>query len=230
MKGSTAAKVRDQVLASTDSYWAVEDFPFPPHAVATELSRLLRAGELERVRKGLYWRGRRTKFGVTGAPAVDAVRKMVPGSEAVGAAGWYATNLLRLSTQVSPVPAVAVTRRVPTGLNSVRLVDRSSRHGRRTARLNETEVTILEALEAWDANVELGGRDALDRFVELLALDSVRAEKLVEASVTESSRVRERLRAVLIAAGAKDLADLVPGARSPSSITRARQVLPAGLR
>ena len=229
MKGSVASTVREKVCASADQYWAVRDFNMESHAVATELSRLRHAGELEWVRRGMYWRGRRTRFGVAGAPAVEAVRKLVSGEEALGAAGWYATNLFRLSTQVSPVPMVAVTCRVPTGLKDVRVVDRSNRWARRSARLNETEVTYLEALEAWDENVELSNSEALSRFVELLDLEAVRKEKLVEASVTESSRVRERLRAVLAESGAQDLSMRVQGAKSPSSLERARRVLPSGV-
>jgi len=202
MRGSVASSVRDEVSASTDQYWSIEDFNLDSHAVASELSRLRRA------------------------PAVEAVRKLVSEDEALGAAGWYATNLLRLSTQVSPVPVVAVTTRVPTGLKDVRVIDRSNRTGRRAAKLNETEVTYLEALEAWEDNVELGNKEAFNRFVELLNLKALREEKLVEASGTESSRVRERLRAVLSESGEHALAEKVKGAKSPSSVRRARQVLP----
>ena len=226
MRGSVASSVRDEVSASTDQYWSIEDFNLDSHAVASELSRLRRAGELESVRRGLYWRGRHTRYGVVGAPAVEAVRKLVSEDEALGAAGWYATNLLRLSTQVSPVPVVAATTRVPTGLKDVRVIDRSNRTGRRAAKLNETEVTYLEALEAWEDNVELGNKEAFNRFVELLNLKALREEKLVEASGTESSRVRERLRAVLSESGEHALAEKVKGAKSPSSVRRARQVLP----
>lgn len=228
MKESVAASVKDQVLASSDRFWGLSDFKLAPHAATTALSRLEKAGELDRVRRGVYWRGRKTRFGTVGAPAVEAVRRMLSDSEAFGAAGWYATNLLKLSTQVSPVPVVAVTARPPSGLHNVLVVDRSGRRGRRDAKLNETEVTFLEALEAWDNNVELSNIEAFNRFVEILGGGALRAERLVEASTTESSRVRERLRAVLYGAGWRELANRVEGARSPSSKERARAVLPAG--
>ena len=227
MATSVAAEVRARVKRSKDRFWHVGDFGFEPHAVTMELSRLVRAGELERVRRGVYWRGRRTRFGLVGAPPVQAVRELVSDREAVGAAGWYATNLLGLSTQVSPTPVVALTRRAPTGLANVRVVDRSSRWGRREARLNETEVTVLEALEAWDRHVELDPADALAAFADIVRRDEVRVDRLVRAAPTESSRVRERLRAVLDAAGFRDDAARIEGARSASSRARARAVLPA---
>ncbi|MFI5035583.1 MAG: DUF6088 family protein [Acidimicrobiales bacterium] len=228
MAKSVAEGIRERIKRSSDRFWSVSDFEGGPSAVKTELARLVKTGELQRVRRGVYWRGRHTRFGVAGAPPVQAVRELISDREAVGAAGWYATNLLGLSTQVSPEPVVAVTRRPPTGLKSIRVIDRSNRTGRREERLNETEVTVLEALEAWDRNVELDHATALSSFVAILGREEVRVDRLARAASTESSRVRERLRAVLTAGGWHDEAARIEGARSPSSRARARKVLAQG--
>lgn len=228
MEQSTAREVRDLVLHSTDRFWRIEDLPGAPHAVTMELARLVKAGQLQRVRRGVYWRGHESRFGMVGAPAVSAVRQVVGEREAVGAAGWYATNLLGLSTQVSPVPVVAVTQRPPTGFSAIRVVDRSRRTGRRDQQLNDTEVTVLEALESWDRHIELDNQTALDRFVEILRRDEVRVDRLALAAETESSRVRERLRTVLMQGGWIHEAQKVSPARSASSRARAQQVLPIG--
>ncbi len=229
MEGSAASLVRKQVLASTNRFWRVEDFQGPPHAVVLELRRLLRAGELERVRRGVYWRGRKTRFGMAVPAAVEAVRKATGEREAVGAAGWYATNLLGLSTQVSPVPIVAISTRPPTGLRGVKLLDRSRRTGRRTGRLNYLEVTLLEALEGWDRHVELAPDAATRRFLELLRNQRVSVTKLARASKTEPPRVRERLRALLEAGGWETEARLIEPARSESARSRALHVMrPSG--
>jgi len=113
---SVANSVRRRVIRSSGRFWHVEDFEGSGRAVEMALSRLVEAGELERVRRNGYWHGVKTGFGMTVAPPVAAVRKVVGENEAVGAAGWYATNLLGLSTQVAPVPVVAVSRRTPTGI------------------------------------------------------------------------------------------------------------------
>jgi hypothetical protein len=112
----------------------------------------------------------------------------------------------------------------------VRVIDRSSRTGRRDARLNEFEVTLLEALEGWDRHVELRPAAALARFVALLNRDEVRIGRLIRAAATESSVVRERLRAVLAHGGWAKEADRVEAARSASSRSRALSVLPKSLR
>jgi hypothetical protein len=127
---------------------------------------------------------------------------------------------------VSPTPVVAVTQRPPTGLRGVRLVNRASRVGRRRAKLNEIEVTLLEALEGWDRFVELDRSEALDRFAKLLERDDIRVDGLVRAADTESPRVRERLRAVLAHAGFANEAGNIEGARHRSSRERALAVLP----
>jgi Family of unknown function (DUF6088) len=225
MISSTAAEVRRRVLRSSDRFWHVEDFDGDPHPVVLELRRLVEAGELERVRRGVYWRGRKTRFGMAVPPAVEAVREIVGDGEAVGAAGWYATNVLGLSTQVSPTPVVAVTQRPPTGLRGVRLINRASRVGRRRAKLNEIEVTLLEALEGWERHVEVDRSEALDRFAKLLERDDVRVERLARAAETESPRVRERLRAVLAHAGLGKEAEKIERARHRSSRERALAVL-----
>ena len=179
-----------------------------------ELSRLADAGELERVRRGVYWRGRRTRFGATTPSPVAALRELVSTEEAVGAAGWYATNLLGLSTQVAPQPVVAVTTRPPTGLPGVKIIDRSARVGRREAHLNETEVTLLEALDGWDKYVELDDEAALALFVDILRGKDVRLQRLIQAARTEAPRVRDRLRKVLERGGWTAEAQRIPPARA----------------
>jgi hypothetical protein len=223
---STAADVRVQILRSRDKFWRVTDFDAKPHAVVMELRRLVDAGELERVRRGVYWRGRKSRFGRDVPAAVQALREVVGVGEAVGAAGWYATNLLGLSTQVAPQPVVSTTRRPPTGLRGVRVISRASRIGRRDARLNDIEVTLLEALEGWDKYVELEKTKALGRFVELLRQPDVRLNRILRAAVTESPVVRERLRAVLQHGGWREAASRIMRARSRTSSARALRVIP----
>jgi len=219
-----AEEVRRRVVNSRDRLWRADEFEGSPQAVNSELRRLVKAGELRRIRRGVYWRGRKTRFGMSHPRQGEALRSVLHGSEAVGATGWYATNLLGLSTQVSPVETLAVSRRPPTGFKQLRLVDRSSRTGRRDAKLNDLEVTLLEALEGWDQYVELSGRAATKRFAEVLGEEGIRVEKLVTASDTEPAAVRERLRYVLDAAGHNEAVHRVRPARSASARERALAV------
>src|SRR5438105_3705839 len=97
--GSVAPEVRRRILPSRDRFWRPEDFDGSPEAVAKALSRLTRAGELRRVRRGLYWRGTPTQLGMA-PPSPDRFVHEVIGAPGTGPAGWSAALALGLSTQV----------------------------------------------------------------------------------------------------------------------------------
>jgi hypothetical protein len=230
LKTSTAELVRKRVLASRDRVWRSQEFEGSPDAVQAELRRLVKAGDLQHVRRGVYWRGRKTRFGMAVADQGRALRKVLGKSTAVGAAGWYGANLLGLSTQISPVEELAISTRPPSGFSHLRLIDRSQRIGRHDARLSDLEVTFLEALEGWDNYVELRPDRAVKRFGELIEDGSVRIAKVVEAAATEPAVVRERLRALLVGLGREEDAGQIEGARSDSARARALSVFPAAFR
>lgn len=125
-------------------------------------------------------------------------------------------------------PVVAVSRRAPTGFAHLRLVDRASRTARRDARLNDLEVTLLEALDGWDRFVEVDAATATARLLTALARDDVRVERLVRASRTEPPKVRERLRWLLERAGREDDVTRVEGARSRAGREAALAVVGGG--
>lgn len=224
---SVARQVRDQIKRGGTRLWRVEDFDGPPSAVNNALRRLVAQDELTRVRRGVYWHGRKSRFGMIGAAQSDIVRRVVGSEEAIGAAGWHAANLLGLSTQVAPVEAIAVTHRLPEGLGKVKLYSRAARSARRVAKLNPLEVTFLEALDGWDRYVEADAPTALMRFSDLLGSDEIRVERLVRASPTEPPAVRERLRAVLRYAGFEAQAEEVSAARDSRTRKRALEVMGA---
>lgn len=222
---SVAQQVRDHVLRSRERIWHIEDFDGSPKAVNNELRRLVERGELQRIRRGVYWRGRKSRFGMHGVDEGEAVQSVVGQDEAIGATGWNATNLLGLSTQVAPTESLAVTRRVPEGLGHVKVASRASRTGRRKARLNGLEVTVLEALEGWERYVEVSPAEAVRRLGRVLRRPDMRVAKLVAASDTEPPVVRERLRAVLIATGHEAEATRVKRARDPRTRDKALRAL-----
>lgn len=231
---SVAERVRKRVLTSRERMWRVEDFEDleanggSTSAVNNELRRLVARGELARVRRGVYWRGTRSRFGTSIAPVADTLRKSVGEREAVGATGWHATNLLGLSTQVSPVETYAVTHRRPDGLTKVKVSTRAARSARRDAKLTGLEVTFLEALEGWERYVETDSETAIKRFGDILHSDGLRVERLVSASRTEPPAVRERLRAILERSGEHDAAEHIRRARDPRTRQRALEVLQGG--
>lgn len=215
-----AMTVRDKVRArvrsgARDRFWtaAVLQAVGDPTSVDRALAQLERDGELRRVRRGLYWRGRQTLFGMSGPPSADLVSAVIS-MKGVGPAGLSAANDLGLSTQVPAVDIVAVPRRAPRPVPRVRFVDRAARSGRVTAALGPTEVALLEVLWDWDGLVELDDDTAHQRVVDLVRSGAVSVSKLVRAAPKEPAAVRGRLRGILDAAGEHEAAARVPPPRS----------------
>jgi len=210
-----ASEIRDKVLHSRNRFWRPEDFEGSADAVVKTLSRLEAAGELRRVRRGLYWRGMSTPLGMAPPPADRLVRAVVhePGT---GPASWSAALALGLSTQVPRREVIAVPGRAPQDTRGVHFVSRSSGTGRRDERLRPAEVAVLEVLRGWEELVETPLPEAVVRIGCLIDAGTVRVDHLVRASRTEPSRVRQRLRRLLVALGREADASRVPAARSGS--------------
>jgi len=190
--------IREKVASSGERFWCPSDFSGSPGAVAKTLSRLADAGELRRVRRGLYWRGTPTRLGMA-PPSPARVTEEVVGSSGTGPAGPSAALALGLATQVPRFDMIAIPGRVPRNPGAVGLVSRAASTKRRSERLRSAEVALLEVLRDWAGLVELPAADAADRVASLLNDGSIRVDKLVRASATEPPRVRERLRHLLAA-------------------------------
>lgn len=208
-----APEVRKRILSSRDHFWRPEDFDGSPEAVSQTLSRLVRAGELRRVRRGLYWRGAPTRLGMA-PPPLDRLADEVAGGPGTGPAGWSAALSLGLSTQVPRRETVAVPGRAPRDPGAVHFVSRAASTMRRDHRLRPAEVAVLEVLRDWDSLVEVSTHDAVERIERLADSGGVRIDRLVRASPTEPPRVRERLRRLLCALGLSTSAAAIPPARS----------------
>ncbi|MCA0294147.1 MAG: hypothetical protein LCH96_02325 [Actinobacteria bacterium] len=218
-----AAAARGLVLRSRDRFWRPGDLRLPSSTAYHLLGELAEADELRRVRHGLYWRGRRSPFGMGWPPQEVVLREVAPGP-GVGPAGLLAANALRFSTQVPRRALYAVPERAPADVGSLRFVSRAARIGRTRQRLNPAEVAFLEVLDGWDRLVELDPADADARGIQLLTEGGLRPERLARAARTEPGRVRVRLRSLLAESGRADLAALVPDAdpRTTASVTQAR--------
>ena len=225
--GRVAGDVRAAVLsAHTGRFWTVDDFPgLDASAVDKALVRLKDTGELVTVRRGLYFRGKQSLFGMA-RPSQEQLVAAVAGDRGVGPAGLTAANELSLSTQLPGVDVYAVPRPAPRDLPTVRFVSRPSRTGRLAAALSGIEVAVLEVLDSWEGVTDVTPSATADRLVELIDAGQVRAAKLVRASVDEPAAARERLRHVLLLAGLADLSDEVPRARSALARSKALAGLP----
>lgn len=209
--------VRERVVASRERFWRSEEFAGSRRAVEHALSRLVADDELVHVRRGLYWRGRRTSFGWS-RPSPRDVAVAIAGGDGVGPAGWSATNALGIATQVPGVETVAVPSRAPSPVSGVRWVSRAARWARRAEKLTPVEVALLEALEGFEGYVDIPHEEAVRRLIALVGSGDVRPDRLVRASITEPARTRRRLRDLLVHADFAAVAGRIPPAPTAAPI------------
>ena len=200
MKGSISSLVDDYVAQlSACSFVTADDFDYPRGAVDTALSRIRRSGGLLRVRKGLYWKGAQTRFGMT-RPTVEEVAIKV-GGPGTGPAGIAAAHWLGLTTQVPATFTAAVPVRAPKPWGSVRFTKRS--FGRRLRELQPTEIAVVEVLRAGPAIVETDWTQLTEVISDLVKSKSLRPRVLDEQIRDEHhTATRTRWNALLEAAPA----------------------------
>jgi hypothetical protein len=158
--------------------------PGSADAAASAVKRARERGELIRIRKGLYFKGAKTRYGMTRPPA-EAVVTEVLGKTGVGPAGFSAARAFGLTTQLPAKPAVAVTgRRVPTGL-PVKVTTRSNPA---RASLRPLEIAALELLRGdWQGTVDDGWPALVTALGEAVTSRKLRWNKLSEAAEHEHS-------------------------------------------
>lgn len=192
---SVAGATRRRVeRARPGTFFRRRDFAGGDRAVESALSRLATEGELLRVRNGLYWRGKKTRFGMTRPTALEVA--VAVGGPGAGPSGIAAAHLLGLTTQVPSTVEVAVPGKVPDPMPGLRF--RSRPYSRREHRLRPAEVAVLELLRDPTA-AEADWPRVAARIRELIADGIVRAAVL-DAQAAEEPRVQARERWATVAA------------------------------
>ncbi len=174
--------VRERVaLAPLRAFIAVGDMPGSRRAVECALSRLAADGGVIRVRKGLYWKGPKTRFGMASPRAADVALEVA--GRGAGLAELSAAHLLGLTTQVPSVAVVAVPGRAPTPAEGARFVSRSIE--RRIAGLSPVEVAILEVLRSGPACIEKPWNELASTIARLAAAGEVRLNTIASSVACE---------------------------------------------
>ncbi len=191
----TARTIRTRIERSGERVWRFQDFAGAPHAaVAQTLSRLARAGALQRLSKGVYYRGRNTSLGRS-RPNPTVVRQLATQDGGVFPAGIAAANLLGFTTQQARHAEVATRGfRLPRkllGPDTIVYTRRPDVWGQ----LSSAEGAILDFLRRGGRTSELSPEATTKRLVSLLRYPG-RFGRLLQVSGTEPPRVRAMLGAV----------------------------------
>jgi hypothetical protein len=185
---SFTAQIRQRIESGGERLWRHEDFAdLPPTAVAQSLSRLARAGKLQRLSKGIYYRSRKTTFGES-RPNPAALRALITTDKTIFPAGIMAANLLGFSTQNPKRREIATTA---PSLPRKLLGDDTIVHTRRPSAwqsLTEEEAALLDFLRRRGDTSELSEEETTKRLLRLLT-EKDRFAHLLTAAPSEPPRV-----------------------------------------
>lgn len=187
--------VRRRVKRGGERLWRLEDFrDLPFAAVAQSLSRLAKAGLIERLSKGVYYRARQTAFGKS-RPSPAAMQKLAAKRKRLFPSGTAAAGLLGLTTQTASRGEVATTA---SSLPRKLVGQETIIHARRPeawSKLSEADGALLDFLRRRGRASELTSVDTIQRTLSLLAKGG-RYQRLAAVAGTEPPRVRAILGAL----------------------------------
>ncbi len=183
--------VRSRIENGGERLWRLNDFrEFSFVAVAQALSRLTRAGEIERIKTGVYYRAKPGSAGKS-RKILAAIEKIIAQPKPSFVAGVPAAILLGFTDTNTLGGRMTPTRRKRIGPDSVIYEDRPPSW----TKLSETDTALLGFLRRWGASSELSAAETIRRTLALLAQDG-RYERLVQVADTEPPRVRAMLGAL----------------------------------
>jgi hypothetical protein len=180
------------------SFVPLSALPGPSVAARQAASRATRSGELVTVKPGLYYRGAKTRYGMTRPPVEEIVRE-VWGSTGVGPAGFSAAREWGVTTQVPKTFFVAALWTVAP----IDGVTQYSRRNRARGELNQKEIALLELLRDPRVFVESGWESLVDRYSDAQARGLVRESLLEQAVASERNQSVRHHFATLMADAAR---------------------------
>jgi hypothetical protein len=191
---SAAISVWQEISSGAQKYWRPSDFPhLPKAAVLQTLSRLCRAGRLERVSKGIYYFPHPTRFGRSRPSTAEIQQLSTP--QNLLPAGITAANLLGFTTQNS------FSGEYATSANSfpLKIAGTSVRiHTRRPAawhNLLPMDAALLDFLRSRGQLSELTPLETKRKLLTYFQEDS-RFKRLMKVIGTEPPRVRAMIGAI----------------------------------
>ncbi len=190
-----AALVRQRVECGGERLWRLEDFrDLSFEAVAQALSRLTRAGKLERLSKGVYYHTRDTAFGKS-RPNPATIQKLASKHKTIFPAGIAAANLLGFTTQTARRGEIATSAlSLPRKLVGTETVIHT-RRPEAWAGLSEEDAAMLDFLRRAGRTSDLTPEETILKTLKLLS-GKKRFKRLLTVAASEPPRVRAILGAI----------------------------------
>jgi hypothetical protein len=198
-RDSISDRVRAKITrGGREKVWTYGDFTgLPTMAVAASLSRLCKRGVIRRLRKGVYYVPRWSRFGdiVPEAPRVAAAVLKHRGFSFVAPSGVPAYNRLGLTTQVSGTPMFVTDR----GTRSLDVGDMGNvvvRFAQAVRGIRPDERAALDALRDVRRIPDSSPAEVVLRLANLFKSGRLSFERVARLSRKEPARVRALLGAI----------------------------------
>ena len=166
------------------SYLRVGSLPGSPAAARTAIHRAAKRAELASVSRGLYYKGTKTRYGMTTPPPEDVALELL-GRVGVGPAGVSAARAFGLTTQIPAMSELAAAGPVSTKIRNV-VVHKRNNMSRRG--LNYTEIALLELLRDWRHTSEADWSELAAAVRAKVADGKIRPRKVLSALPSEHHR------------------------------------------
>jgi hypothetical protein len=193
--GPIMALVRQRLDRGGERLWQLEDFrDLSFTAAAQALSRLSRAGALERLSKGVYYRPRNTALGKS-RPNPTAIQELASKGRAIFPAGLAAANLLGFTTQIARQAEIATSA---ASLPRKLIGSDTIIHTRRPQawdNLSQADTALLDFLRRGGQTSDLSPQETIRETLKLLS-EKRCFERLLKAAHSEPPRVRALLGAM----------------------------------
>lgn len=162
------------------SFVHVNRLPGTATAARQAASRAARSGELMPVRRGLYYRGAKTRYGMT-RPRIEEIVREVLGEAGNGPAGYSAAREWGVTTQVpSSFHVAALWTSGP-----IEGVTQHARSNRERVTLNPKEIALLELMRAPEVYIEAGWNTLASKVRDALSDGVVNEGRLRVAAAGE---------------------------------------------
>lgn len=188
-------RIRRRIEKGGERLWRIHDFrDLPFSAVAQALSRLQRQGTVERLSKGVYYRGRKTTFGKS-RPNPTALQQLASDHKPVFPSGLAAASLLGFTTQMAKHAEIATSAlSLPRKLVGQETVIHT-RRPEAWASLSDTDAALLDFLREGGKFSELSPEETIRKTLTLLS-EQGRFDRILRIADSEPPRVRALLGAL----------------------------------
>jgi hypothetical protein len=178
--------------APSERLWTMRDFSsLSTAAVAKSFSRLAEAGVVQRLRKGVYYKPKVTRFGALKPDAATVVAAVLDLKDVNWTPGGISVwNAMGLTTQVAATPTFVADHRVriKTPGSRVRIVTAPRVNG-----LSTEERAALDALRNLNSVPDTTPEAIVRRLVVLCREERISFARMLRASKAEPPRVRALL-------------------------------------